>query len=61
MENSIKNKYCFNPSDGMRGTIVSNILSNIYCNVIWEDGQHCTEKIENLAISNEINPNPEKW
>lgn len=62
----MKNTFCYNPQDGTRGTVVSNALfgsngKQSLCNVIWDDGQHCTEKIENIDLTTEINPNPPIW
>ena len=62
----MKNHICFSDA-GDVGTVVSDALfvgrndKPTVCNVIWDDGQHCTEKIENLLISEHINPNPPKW
>lgn len=62
----MKNKICFEPITNSRGTVVSNALydhkgQRTFCNVIWDDGQHSTEKIKNLVITDEINPEPPKW
>lgn len=67
---SIKNKYCYlaHYANGIevRGTIVSEVLdvldsSKKVCNVIFEDGQHCTENFDDLIVMDEVNPNPPQW
>lgn len=62
----IKNKICYEPIQGSRGTVVSNALFDgkgkaSLCNVIWDDGQHSTERIQDIEISEEINNKPPKW
>lgn len=63
----MKNHFCIHHVTGEGGTVVSGPLfvagkaEPTVCNVIWDDGQHCTEKITDIWVSDKVNPKPPKW